>query len=97
EGKDTVGTEGASDAQVVKGKEPIVSGTDVATAPKKKRTGKDKAEVVVKEKEKRKRDVVSESNKENVTKKPITQKKKAPRKLVVHEVDDEETDDEPLQ
>ncbi|MCI70628.1 hypothetical protein A2U01_0091891, partial [Trifolium medium] len=38
EGKDTTGTEGASDAQIVKGKEPIVSGTATADAtPKRKR------------------------------------------------------------
>ncbi|MCI64918.1 hypothetical protein A2U01_0086176, partial [Trifolium medium] len=40
------------------------------------------------------------SDKENVTKKQGTRKKRAPRagrKFVVHEEDDEETDDEPLQ
>ncbi|MCI74301.1 hypothetical protein A2U01_0095565, partial [Trifolium medium] len=74
-----VGTEGASDAQVVKGKEPIVSGATAATAPKKKRAGKDKAEVIVKEKEKRKRAAVSESDKGKVIKKPRTQKKKEPK------------------
>ncbi|MCI47640.1 hypothetical protein A2U01_0068882, partial [Trifolium medium] len=64
EGKDTVGTEGAYDAQVVKGKEPIISDTAAATAPKKKKNGKDKAKVVVKEKEKRKRAATSVSDKE---------------------------------
>ncbi|MCI65958.1 hypothetical protein A2U01_0087216, partial [Trifolium medium] len=39
----------------------------------------------------------SVSDKENVTKKQRTQKKKAPRKFVVHEEVDEETDEEPLQ
>ncbi|MCI84916.1 hypothetical protein A2U01_0106194, partial [Trifolium medium] len=39
EGKVTAGTEGASDAQVAKGKEPVVSGTAAAT-PKRKRAGK---------------------------------------------------------
>ncbi|MCI97109.1 hypothetical protein A2U01_0118409, partial [Trifolium medium] len=58
EDKDTVGTEGASAAQVVKGKESIVSGVTVTAASKKKRTDKDKIEEVVKEKEKRKRTVV---------------------------------------
>ncbi|MCI26330.1 hypothetical protein A2U01_0047525, partial [Trifolium medium] len=95
-GKDTVGTEGAFDAQVVKGKEPIVFGTAAATAPKKKRNGKEKIEVVVKEK--KKRVAASVSDKEIVTKKQRTQKKRAPRrKFMVHEEEDEETDEEPLQ
>ncbi|MCI52598.1 hypothetical protein A2U01_0073844, partial [Trifolium medium] len=67
EDKDTGGTEGASDAQIVK------------------------------EKEKRKRTAVFES--ERVIKKPRTQKKKEQkvvRKLMIHEEDDEETDEEPL-
>ncbi|MCI37071.1 hypothetical protein A2U01_0058295, partial [Trifolium medium] len=99
EDKDTIGTEGAPVAQVVRGKEPIVSGATAATAPKKKRAGKDKIEEVVTEKEKRKKADVSESDKEKVIKKPRTQKKKEPksvRKWVIQE-DDEETDDEPLQ
>ncbi|MCI84761.1 hypothetical protein A2U01_0106039, partial [Trifolium medium] len=37
----TAGTEGASDAQVAKGKESVVSGTAAAT-PKRKRAGKEK-------------------------------------------------------
>ncbi|MCI82390.1 hypothetical protein A2U01_0103664, partial [Trifolium medium] len=57
--KDTVGREGAYVAQVVKGKESIVSGSTAANASKKKRDGKDKIEEVVKEKEKRKRTAVS--------------------------------------
>ncbi|MCI76887.1 hypothetical protein A2U01_0098157, partial [Trifolium medium] len=60
----TTGTKGASDAQVVKGKEPVVADTTVAT-PKRKRAGKEKAENVVEEK------------KEKVTKKQRTQKKRA--------------------
>ncbi|MCI82025.1 hypothetical protein A2U01_0103299, partial [Trifolium medium] len=68
-----------------------------AVVPKKKRAGKEKLEEVVKEKEKRKRIAVSES--EKVTKKPRTQKNKGPkivRKLMVNEEDDEETEEEPL-
>ncbi|MCI26894.1 hypothetical protein A2U01_0048092, partial [Trifolium medium] len=83
---DTTGTEGASDAQVVKGKEPVVADTDVAT-PKRKRAGKEKAENVL------------EKKKEKVIKKQRTQRKRAPmavRKMVLHEEDDEETDEEPL-
>ncbi|MCI83430.1 hypothetical protein A2U01_0104706, partial [Trifolium medium] len=54
------------------------------------------AEVVVKETKKRAATYVSD--KEIVTKKLRTQKKRAPRrKFVVHEVEDEETDEEPLQ
>ncbi|MCI46821.1 hypothetical protein A2U01_0068062, partial [Trifolium medium] len=70
----TIGTKGASDAQVVKGKEPIVTDTTAAT-PKRKSAGKDKVEVVVKEK--KKRVATSVSDKENVTKKQRTQKKRA--------------------
>ncbi|MCI57261.1 hypothetical protein A2U01_0078512, partial [Trifolium medium] len=82
--------EGASDAHVSKGKKPVVSdtaevvGTGAATL-KRKRADKKKVEIDVKEK---------------VSKKQRTQKKKAPkvvRKMVVQEVDDEETDEEPLQ
>ncbi|MCI83086.1 hypothetical protein A2U01_0104361, partial [Trifolium medium] len=54
-------------------------------------------EEVVKEKEKRKRIAVSES--EKVTKKPRTQKSKGPkvvRKLTVNEEDGEETEEESL-
>ncbi|MCI44374.1 hypothetical protein A2U01_0065613, partial [Trifolium medium] len=51
EGKVTVGTEGASDAHVAKGKESVVSGTAAAT-PKTKRAGKEKVENVEKKKEK---------------------------------------------
>ncbi|MCI81597.1 hypothetical protein A2U01_0102871, partial [Trifolium medium] len=70
----TLGTEGASVAQNVKGKEPIVFGATTAAASKKKMADKEKIEEVVKEKEKRKRTDVSESDK--VTKKPRTQKRK---------------------
>ncbi|MCH93231.1 hypothetical protein A2U01_0014179, partial [Trifolium medium] len=89
EGKDTTGTEGASEAHVSKGKEPIVSDTAViaAATPKRKRANKEKVEKVV------------EKKKEKVSKKQRTQKKKAPRvvkKFVVQEEDDEETDEEPL-
>ncbi|MCI88424.1 hypothetical protein A2U01_0109711, partial [Trifolium medium] len=52
--------------------------------------------MVVKENEKRKRDATSVSNKDEVTKKHRTQKNrapKAPRKFVVYEEDDEETDE----
>ncbi|MCI75996.1 hypothetical protein A2U01_0097265, partial [Trifolium medium] len=71
EGKDTAGSKGAFVAQVVKGKEPIISDTVAATAPMKKRADKEKIEEGMKEKEKRKR-TVAES--ERVTKKPRTQK-----------------------
>ncbi|MCI69198.1 hypothetical protein A2U01_0090459, partial [Trifolium medium] len=72
EGKDTTGTEGASNAQVVKGKEPIVSGTAVAATSKRKRAGKEKVKDVV---EKKKIKVAtSVSEKEKVTKKQRTQK-----------------------
>ncbi|MCI61974.1 hypothetical protein A2U01_0083231, partial [Trifolium medium] len=52
EAKDTTGTEGASDAQVSKGKEPAVSdtvvvGTTAAATPKRKRADKEKTEKVV--------------------------------------------------
>ncbi|MCI85405.1 hypothetical protein A2U01_0106684, partial [Trifolium medium] len=50
-----VGTEVASVAQDVRGKQSIVSDA----APKKKKAVKEKLEVVVKEKEKRKRTAVS--------------------------------------
>ncbi|MCI88255.1 hypothetical protein A2U01_0109541, partial [Trifolium medium] len=57
EAKDTAGTEGAFDAHVSKGKEPVVSdtaavGTAVAT-PKRKWGDKEKIEIVVKEKKKK--------------------------------------------
>ncbi|MCI65832.1 hypothetical protein A2U01_0087090, partial [Trifolium medium] len=68
-----------------------------AVVPKKKRAGKEKLEDVVKEKEKRKRIAVSESDR--VTKKSRIQKtkeQKVVRKFVVHEEDDEETEEEPL-
>ncbi|MCI93846.1 hypothetical protein A2U01_0115144, partial [Trifolium medium] len=55
EDKDAVGTEGASVAQDVRGKEQIVSDATTAVVQKKKRAGKEKLEDVVKEKEKRKR------------------------------------------
>ncbi|MCI62171.1 hypothetical protein A2U01_0083428, partial [Trifolium medium] len=42
--------EGASDAQVVKGKEPVVAGTTAAATPKRKRVGKEKVEDVVEKK-----------------------------------------------
>ncbi|MCI16344.1 hypothetical protein A2U01_0037486 [Trifolium medium] len=86
EAKNITGKEGASDALVSKGKEPVVSGTTAAT-PKRKRADKEKVENVV------------EKKKEKVTKKQRTHKKKEPkivRKLVVHEEDNEETDEEPL-
>ncbi|MCI40708.1 hypothetical protein A2U01_0061941, partial [Trifolium medium] len=78
----------------------IITGADIAPEPKEDRkgkrvAGKDKADVVVKEK--KKRAATSVSDKENVTKKQRTQKKNPVRKLVVHEEDDEETDEEPLQ
>ncbi|MCI52902.1 hypothetical protein A2U01_0074148, partial [Trifolium medium] len=71
EAKDTTGIEGASDAQVSKGKEPTVSETAVvgitaATTPKRKRADKEKTEKVVEEKKK-------------ITKKPRTRKKRAPK------------------
>ncbi|MCI36810.1 hypothetical protein A2U01_0058033, partial [Trifolium medium] len=52
EAKDTSGIEGASDAHVSKGKEPIVSDTaavDTAATPKRKRADKEKIEKVVEE------------------------------------------------
>ncbi|MCI76090.1 hypothetical protein A2U01_0097359, partial [Trifolium medium] len=52
------------------------------------------------EKEKRKRDATSVSDKDEVTKKQRTQKNRAPRaprKFVVYEEDDEKTDEEHLQ
>ncbi|MCI93475.1 hypothetical protein A2U01_0114773, partial [Trifolium medium] len=54
-----------AEAQVFKGKEPVVADTATAT-PKRKRAGKEKAENVVEEKKK----------KEKVIKKQRTQKKK---------------------
>ncbi|MCI53217.1 hypothetical protein A2U01_0074463, partial [Trifolium medium] len=76
-----------------------ITGADIAPAPTedKKRnrvvvsvSGKDKAQVVVKET--KKKAATSVSDKEIVTKKQRTQKKRAPRrKFVVHEEDDEET------
>ncbi|MCI73685.1 hypothetical protein A2U01_0094949, partial [Trifolium medium] len=75
-------------------------GTEPTEDRKGKRVaGKVKADVVVKEKEKRKRDATSVSDKDEVTKKQRTLKKRAPRasrKFVVYEEDDEETDEEPL-
>ncbi|MCI92179.1 hypothetical protein A2U01_0113475, partial [Trifolium medium] len=68
-----------SDAQVDKGKEPVVS-TTAADTPKRKRAGKERIENV------------KEQKKEKLTKKPRTQKKKAPkivRKLVIQEEDNE--------
>ncbi|MCI94361.1 hypothetical protein A2U01_0115659, partial [Trifolium medium] len=65
--KVTTGTEGASEAQVFKGKEPVVADTTVAATPKRKRAGKEKVENVV------------EKKKEKVLKKQRTQKKKEPR------------------
>ncbi|MCI75463.1 hypothetical protein A2U01_0096732, partial [Trifolium medium] len=52
EAKDTTATEGASDAQVSKGKKPVVSATtaEVVTAaatPKRKKADKEKSEIVV--------------------------------------------------
>ncbi|MCI31782.1 hypothetical protein A2U01_0052994 [Trifolium medium] len=87
EGKVTTGTEEASEAQVFKGKEPVVVVSTAAAIPKRKRVGKEKVEDVV------------EKKKEKVTKKQRSQKKKEPRvirKLVIHEEDDVETDEEPL-
>ncbi|MCI35893.1 hypothetical protein A2U01_0057114 [Trifolium medium] len=57
-------TEGASDAHIAKGKEPVVSDTTVAATPKRKRASKEKVENVV------------EKKKEKVPKKQRTQKKK---------------------
>ncbi|MCI25366.1 hypothetical protein A2U01_0046557 [Trifolium medium] len=108
EDKVTAGIEGASDAYMSKGKEPIVSDTadvgTVAATPKRKRVYKEKTEKVV-EGKKKKSEVraagvaTSVSNKEKITKKPRTQKKKVPkivRKLVIQGEDEEETDEEPL-
>ncbi|MCI20488.1 hypothetical protein A2U01_0041650, partial [Trifolium medium] len=101
EDKVTTSAEGAFDAHVSKGKEPVVSDTAVGTAAatlKRKRSDKEKFEKVVEEK--KKKVATSVSVKEKVTKKPRTQKKRAPkvvRKMVVQEVDEEETDEEPLQ
>ncbi|MCI21139.1 hypothetical protein A2U01_0042303, partial [Trifolium medium] len=84
--KDTTSIEGASDALVPKGKEPVVSEAAVAAAtPKRKRAGKEKVERGV------------EKKKEKVTKKQKKQAPKIARKWVVQEEDDEETDEEPLQ
>ncbi|MCI46780.1 hypothetical protein A2U01_0068021, partial [Trifolium medium] len=80
-----------------------VSKSDIAPAPTGDKKGKrvatsgsskEKAEMVVKEKEKRKRAGTSVSDKEKVAKKPRTQKNttKTVRKLVINEDDDEETD-----
>ncbi|MCI11989.1 hypothetical protein A2U01_0033092, partial [Trifolium medium] len=80
-----------------------ITGADIAPAPTEDRkgkrvdasgSGKDKAEVVVKET--KKRAATSVSDKENVTKKQRIQKKRAPRKLVLQE-ENEETDEEPMQ
>ncbi|MCI58801.1 hypothetical protein A2U01_0080056, partial [Trifolium medium] len=49
EGKVTTGTEGASDAQVFKGNEPIVADTTAVATPKRKMAGKEKVENVVEE------------------------------------------------
>ncbi|MCI36816.1 hypothetical protein A2U01_0058039, partial [Trifolium medium] len=65
-----------------------------AATPKRKRDGKEKVENVVEGK--KKKVATSVSDKEKITKKQRTQKKRAPRavrKMVVHE----ETDEEPLQ
>ncbi|MCI82926.1 hypothetical protein A2U01_0104200, partial [Trifolium medium] len=72
----TTGTEGASEAQVVKGKEPVVAISAAATS-KRKRAGKGKVEDIVGEKKKRVTTSVSET--ENVNKKKRSQKKRAPR------------------
>ncbi|MCI44766.1 hypothetical protein A2U01_0066005, partial [Trifolium medium] len=80
--KADIGTEPTDDRKV---KKAVTSGS-----------GKGKAELIVKEKEKRKRDATFVSNKDEVTKKQRTQKKRPVRKLVIHEEDDEEIDDEPL-
>ncbi|MCI51619.1 hypothetical protein A2U01_0072863, partial [Trifolium medium] len=84
--------------------EPVVSDTAVIT-PKRKRADKEKFEKVVEEKKNKSEIrtsgvVTSVSTKEKITKKPRTQKKKAPkivRKLVIQEEDEEKTDEEPLQ
>ncbi|MCI51921.1 hypothetical protein A2U01_0073165, partial [Trifolium medium] len=60
-------------------------------------SGKGKVEVVVKEKEKRKRVATSVSDKDEVTKKQRIQKGRPVRKFVIHEENDEETYEEPLQ
>ncbi|MCI88801.1 hypothetical protein A2U01_0110089, partial [Trifolium medium] len=65
EHKNVADTEGASVAQDDRGKQPIVSGA----VSKKKKAGKEKLEIAVKKKEKRKRSTVAESR---VTKKPRT-------------------------
>ncbi|MCI47840.1 hypothetical protein A2U01_0069082, partial [Trifolium medium] len=52
EGKVTTGTEGAFEAQVVKGKEPLVVDTAVAT-PKRKRADKEKVEIADEQKKKK--------------------------------------------
>ncbi|MCI70698.1 hypothetical protein A2U01_0091961, partial [Trifolium medium] len=79
-----------------------ITGADIAPAPTEDRKGKrvvasgsvkDKAEDVVKERKTKKR-ATFVSDKENVTKKQRIQKKRAPRKFVVHEEDEEETDEE---
>ncbi|MCI85104.1 hypothetical protein A2U01_0106383, partial [Trifolium medium] len=56
EGKNVIDTEGAPED---KGKKPIVSDSTAAIAPQKKRSDKDKSDMVVKEKEKRKRNTAS--------------------------------------
>ncbi|MCI54592.1 hypothetical protein A2U01_0075842, partial [Trifolium medium] len=71
EAKVTADTEGASDAHVSKGKEPVVSntavvGTVAAATPKRKRADKEKFEKVV-------------EGKKKAIKKPRTQKKRAPK------------------
>ncbi|MCI49452.1 hypothetical protein A2U01_0070696, partial [Trifolium medium] len=66
EAKDTTGKEGASDAHISKGKEPVVSDAaniTTAAAPKRKKADKEKVEKVV------------EKKKEKISKKPKTQKK----------------------
>ncbi|MCI09722.1 hypothetical protein A2U01_0030811, partial [Trifolium medium] len=85
EGNVNARKDGAFEAQVV-----AVS----AATSKRKRAGKDKAEMV--EKDKRKRTVIFESGKQTVPKKPRIHKR-ATRKLVIQEEDEEETDEEPLQ
>ncbi|MCI29288.1 hypothetical protein A2U01_0050497, partial [Trifolium medium] len=77
-----------------------ITGADIGSEPTEDRKGKRvagkvKAEAVVKEKKKRADPSVSD--KENVTKKQRTQKKRHVRKMVIHEEDNEETDEEPLQ
>ncbi|MCI45880.1 hypothetical protein A2U01_0067119, partial [Trifolium medium] len=61
----TASTEGASDAQVFKGKKPVVANTTAATT-KRKRAGKEKVEKIVEEK--KKKVATSVSDKEKVTK-----------------------------